>query len=550
MNGGRRPSGLTAITLAAFVLLACSAVMFVSGLAGRGQKATVAPPLRSITYGIAVMPDGFDPHINSSYELGIAMRSVYDTLLYRDPQTKQIVPGLAQKWAVSADSLTYTFTLRSGVTFHDGEAFDSSAVAATLARIVSTASKSQKALALLGPYDHYKIVDKQTIQIVLKSPYEPFLDALCQVYTGIASPKALKQYDAALYQFHQVGTGPFYMADYVPGDHLTLRRNPNYTWGPSFYVKSGPNSVDEVVFKFFDDPATRAQALQKGDADVMGELSPTDAILFTGNSDIRLYPQAIPGEPLQFLMNTAQAPTDRIEMRKALLLATNRETVVDSVFQQFSPVAYGPLSAVMPYYDPKVKATYVYDPKAALTLLTSLGYADTNGDKVLDQGGQNLHLVMIVPTWGFAPDAADQIVKQWHDLGIETEVHEVPNLVGLEAEVQKGNYNLIAYNDFGLDASLVNALYRSDSPTNWLHYADGDMDSWLTRSVQALESDKETRTNMFAAFQGQVMDQALILPIRDYVNLNGARANISGLSFDAYGWNPLLPNLTLTGVGK
>src|SRR5260221_13882601 len=214
-------------------------------------------------------------------------------------------------------------------------------------------------------------------------------------------------------------------------------------------------------------------------------------------------------------MNPTLPPPDRVEKRKALLLANNREAVVDSVFQQFSPVAYGPLSATVPYYDPKIKDSYTYDPKTALTLLNSLGYADTNGDKILVQGTQKLHLVMVVPAWGSAPQVAEQLIKQWHDLGIEVEVHEVPNSVGLQDAVRKGDYNLIAYNNFGVDASIVNTLYRSDSPANWLHYADGDMDSWLTRSTQTLESDKETRTNMFSAIQHQVMDQALILPIRD-----------------------------------
>ena len=504
------------------------------------------------------MPDGFDPHINSSYEMGMVLRSVYDTLVYRDPQTKDFIPGLAEKWAVSDDGLTYTFTLRKGVRFHDDTPFNANAVGVNLDRITDPGNKSQRAINLLGPYDHYTIVDPQTIQIVLKTPYAPLLDGLSQVYTGIASPTAIKQYDASQYQFHQAGTGPFYVNDYVPGDHIMLRRNPNYVWRPTFYKAPGPASVDEVEFRFLDDAATRAPALEKGDVDVMEELSPSDALLFTGNTSVRLYPQAIPGEPMQFLMNTTFAPTDNPELRRALLLATNRTAIVDAVFQQFSPVAYGPISAITPYNDAGVKDKYQYDPKAASDLLTNLGYApkkqdtpaagnaNNSSDNQLYLGEVKLHLIMVVPTWGQAPEVAQQVQNQWRDLGIVVEIKEVPNLAGLQDVVQTGQYNLIAYNDFGLDANVIAQRYRTDSPSNWLHYSDSNMDSWSQRSMEALDS--VTRQNMFTAIQGQVADQALTLPVRDYVNLNGARATVRGLSFDAYGWYPLLPNLELVPV--
>src|SRR5258707_6928166 len=85
-----------------------------------------------IVYGLTVLPSGIDPHINAESEIGILLRQVYDTLVYRDPHTKEIVSGLASSWEVSPDGLTYTFSLRQGVTFHDGTSFNAQAVAANL----------------------------------------------------------------------------------------------------------------------------------------------------------------------------------------------------------------------------------------------------------------------------------------------------------------------------------------------------------------------------------------------------------------------------------
>jgi peptide/nickel transport system substrate-binding protein len=542
LNQRRSLIGCSAL-LAVALLVCVVALLFTAVISNGNKPATAQAAKNRIVYGLTLMPSGFDPHVNSSSEMGIPLRSVYDTLLYRDPQTKAFVAGLAEKWSMSADGLTYTFNLKQGVKFHDGTPFDANAVAANLDRITAADTKSQKAKFLLGPFDHYTVVDPQTIQIVLKTPYAPFLDGLCQVYTGIASPTALKQYDLAQYQYHQIGTGPFIQVDYVPGDHMTLRRNPDYKWGPAFYNAPTANSVDEIEFRFFVDPPTRAPALESNAVQIVGELAPTDALVFSGNTDVRLLPQAIPGEPLQFLFNTTKEPTDNVEVRKALITATNRAAIVDSIFQQFSPVAYGPLSAVTPFYDEKVKTFYNYDAAAAISALSTAGYMDSDGDKFLDKGGTKLSLTIVSPPWGFSPQVAQKLQSLWRDLGIDLVIKQVPNFIGLLDAAKSGEYNLIAYDDFGLDASVLNVIYASTAPTKWTNYADGNIDSWLTRATEALED--ETRKNMYIALQNGIMEQALTLPIRDYVNLNGVRTNIGGLSFDAYGWFPLLANLTI-----
>src|SRR2546423_1054278 len=82
----------------------------------------------------------------------------------------------------------------------------------------------------------------------LIQPYAPFLDVLSQPYLGIASPTSFKQYSANRYQFHQVGTGPFIFVNYIPGERITLQRNLDYKWGPSFYLPVQSNSVNDIEF--------------------------------------------------------------------------------------------------------------------------------------------------------------------------------------------------------------------------------------------------------------------------------------------------------------
>ena len=521
-------------------MILCLAVAVVVALALRGDQDEAEHGNR-IVYGLTLNPSGFDPHIHVSNELGIPFFSVYDTLVYRHPQTMDFVPGLAERWEMSPDGLNWTFTLRRGVKFHDGTPFNAQAVAANLDRITNPELGSGKARALLGPYAGYTIADDYTITLHFSEPFAPLLDGLSQVYLGMASPKALQEHSKNTYQWHQVGTGPYMLEEIVPGDHIILRRNPDYVWGPVFYAEATAQSVDTVEFRFYEDPATRSLALESGEVQVIGELLPTDAELLLGNTQLRILRAPIPGLPQQFFFNLKRAPTDDVAVRKALLHATNRTAIVDAVFQGQSPVAYGPLTSVTPYYDPAVETLYPFDPAFAQSLLQGAGWGDADGDGIWDKDGEPLQLTMVFASWNQTPEVAQLLQSQWRDIGIEVELIRVPDFPTLRDYAQRGDFNLIAFYDFGVDASLLNRFYMSGASGNWSGFSDAELDGWLQEAVRQV--DPETRAGLYMSAQQRIMEQAVVLPIREYVNLVGSTARLDGLIFSAQGWWPLLRNL-------
>lgn len=530
-----------ALKLRMFALVSCFLLLI--GCSPDAESPSQQAPVRRIVYGLTLVPSGIDPHINQSSELGIVLRQVYDTLVYRDPETNEFLPGLALQWTISEDGLIYTFTLRQDVTFHDGTPFNAEAVAANLDRIVSPDTNSQRARFLLGPYQRYELVDSYTIRLILTEPYSPLLDSLSQVYLGIASPKALSENSLLTYQFHQVGTGPFVFVDdtYIPGKTILIRRNPDYKWGPAFYQTNLVNPVEEIEFQFFTDAATRAIALENGDAHIMGELLPLDARALTGNSAFVVVPVPIPGQPLQFYLNTLIPPTDDIRMRRALIYATNRSAIADSVYQGFSPIAWGPLAASSQFYTRAVVGTYGYDSAQSKSLLDSLGYIDTDSDGIVELNGAPLEINLIVPSWGLVPEVAQLIQEQWRSVGIRAVLEPVPGFNALIEKVQQGNYHLVSFDTFGLDPSLLNERYLSNGAVNWTGYGAIELDNILRESARI--SDAAVRRSLYGQAQAQIMEQALILPIRDYVNLNAYSIELEGLQFDPYGWFPLLHNL-------
>ncbi|MFN2219713.1 MAG: ABC transporter substrate-binding protein [Anaerolineae bacterium] len=523
-------------------LLAAFTLLLLIMLSACGTVDTESPETKggTLVYGLTLAPSGIDPHIDASSELGIPLTSVYDTLVYQDLDGS-FVPGLAERWEVSQDGRTYTFYLRQDVKFHDGAQFDADAVKFNLDRVADPETISRKARGMLGPYNGTEVLDKYTVKIHFDQPYAPFLDSLSQVYLGMASPTAVQKWGAE-YQLHQVGTGPFIFHEYVPNDHLTLVRNPDYAWAPSVYSHDGPAYLDEIIFRFYVDPAVRALALESGEADVMGEIPPMDAARIEGNPEFSLIRVAIPGQPLQFFLNTEHPPTDDPLVREAILYATDQTAIVDTIFRGYSPPAHGPLSAATMGYSDKVEGLYPHDPAQAETLLQDAGWIDTNGDGIREStiDGTPLALRGYLMSWGYLPEVGQLLQSQLAEIGIDLQTELVAFPAAVEAAGQ-GLHNLAPMTFSGSDPALLGTTYLSanaEGGFNWSKMRDTELDRLLTSALTEL--DPSDRLALYEEAQIRIMDLSLVLPIRDYVNLNAARASVRGLRYDRQGWFPWL----------
>ena len=498
----------------------------------------------TLRYGLTLPVSGIDPHIHANSELGIALSSVYDTLVVQD-KDGSFHPSLAESWTVSPDGRSYTFKLRPDVTFHDGTPFNATAVVRNLERIADPATRSQKAIFLLGPYDHAEALDDHTVQIVLREPYAPLLDGLSQVYLGMASPAALDKWGDQ-YQLHQVGTGPFRFVEYQERQSLILERNPDYRWAPQIRGHQGPAYLDRIEFRFYPDPAARLPALLSGQADVMGELPPTDADQLGKSSagSYQLYPIAVPGQSVQFLVNTKLPPLDDLRVRQALLYATDRPALVKAVFGPTSPAAWGPLSAVTRGAEAGLATRYPHDAAKARDLLAEAGWADANGDGIVEKDGQALALKGVLMSWGELPAIGTILQAQWREAGIDLQLESMAYPAALEAG-REGTHHLVPFVLSGTDPSLLSNFFHSRSigGFNWSQVSDPEVDTWLDEAAR--EPDWSQREPLYHNVQQRIMDQAWIVPIRDQVNLNAAAARVRDLEFDVQGWFPVLYDVWL-----
>jgi len=495
-----------------------------------------------LVYGLTLAPSGLDPHLDVSSELGIPLNSVYDTLIFRT-QSGDLVPMLAESWEISEDGLEYVFRLRQGIRFHDGTPFTAAAVKRTLDRIADPENGSRRAVTLLGPYVGSTVRDEHTIVVELSEPFAPLLDSFSQVYLAPASPAALDKWGAE-YQFHQVGTGPFALKEYVPKDHVTLVRYDDYVRIPGTYARDALPAVTEVEFRFLVEPAIRLPALESGDADIVGEIPSQDASRIERDDDLELVPVPIPGLPLVGFLNTQRSPTDDVRVREALLLATDQGQIVQAVFGGYSPVATGALSRNHPDYAVgAAERTGAPDLVAAGALLDEAGWkSGPDGMRVRD--GEPLALRAYVMGWGLVPEVGQVLQSQWRVLGVDLQLEEVTFAAALAA-VAANEHNLIFWSEPGTDADLLTSFFHSgpSGQRNWSQVQSPELDALLDAARQA--PDTVERRRLYAMVQDLIMEQALIVPIRDYVNLNGMRSCVGSLSFDSRGWFPNLHDLEL-----
>ncbi len=505
---------------------------------------TAAPAAKKeLRYGLTLVVSGLDPHIHTSSELGIPLTSVYDTLVFMGTDNK-FVPGLAESWTVSSDGLSYTFKLRKDVKFHDGTPFNAQAVKDNLDRIVSPDTKSGKAAAILGPYKGTDVVDEFTAKVNLSKPYMPLLDSLAQVYLGMASPTAFKKWGPADYQAHQVGTGPFKFveSEFVSKDTIVIEKNPDYKWGPSVYKHTGPAYLDRVVFKFYPDPPTRAPALETNAVQIMGELPPQDAVRLQKDAKYQVVVADTPGMPLQFFLNTAKAPTNELKVRQALIYGTDRKAIVKTVFQDLSPVAYGPWSHSALGYDKSVEAMYPYDQAKAKALLDEAGWKP-GADGIRVKDGKRLSLETYLQTWGYLNETGQMLQAQLKLIGVELKT-QVVAFPAAQAATKDGLHNVAPNSLSATDPSFLSAMFKTGGAYSWSKYSDADLDKILGQADSELDVAK--RMALYGQAQKIAMEQALVIPIRDYTNWNGASAKVKGLLYDVHGWWPYLYDVDLT----
>lgn len=257
-------------------------------------------------------PVKVDPHTATGAEEWAMLRGVYDSLVWTD-ETLAPKPELAVSWEASPDATVWTFKLRKGVKFHHGRELDADDVVFSFTRILNPATASP-ARSVFSMVDRVEKVDPLTVRFTLKSPFAEFPQLVGGSFQAKIAPR-----DVADLNKSPTGTGPFKLTEFVPGDHVTLVRNDAY-W------RDGEPYLDQVRIVYLPEEAAHVAGMLSGDLDMTWWPSAEVLPIYQANKDITVsIAQSYGYQPI--VMRVDQPPFDKPEVRRALRLLCNRESL-------------------------------------------------------------------------------------------------------------------------------------------------------------------------------------------------------------------------------
>ena len=501
-----------------------------TGASPAAAASTAAPtPGGTLTLGILSEPPTMDPRVSGSAEASDLMINLFDSLVALDRQTGELKPGLATAWQATPDGKTYTFTLRTGVKFHDGTPFNADAVKYTYDSIVDPALKSLSAIGALGPYDGTEVVDEQTVKVSFKAAYAPFLNNVTSTILAPVSPTAAKNAGPANFGIKPVGTGPFMFKEWQQKISMTFVKNPDYAWPVGTYQHKGAAYLDQIVIKFIPEATTLNGALTSGQINITDGVQPQQVKTLRGNAGFQVLLPSVPGVPQILPLNAVKSPTDDLQVRQAILYAIDRKTLVNTLWFGTVKVAYGPLSSSTWAYDPKVETLYPYDPQKAAQLLDAAGW--TKGSSgVREKNGQPMEIVYITDNSSIDSQAGQLVQSYLTDAGMKVNL-QVLEYAATAADYLASKHNIARIGYTGVDPYVLTTTFSSRNITgtnfNRTMKPDATLDKMLDDATA--EMDRTKRQQDYVAIQEYIMNQALMIPLWEQTVLWGASTSVKGL---------------------
>ena len=472
-------------------------------------NAATGTPKDTITIGVANDITTLDPQASNTDANMMAFILTHETLVQIDPETSEIIPGLAEKWEVSDDGCTFTFTLPSGVTFTDGTPFTANDVKYTYER----AKDSSFASAKVSDVTEINVIDDTHISVTLSRPNQEFLLLMAHRGMSILSEKLCTEDPT---EGPYVGTGMFSLEEWLPGDYTSFVRNDNY--------RGEKAPTRRIVFKLYQEASTRLIALEAGEIDVCIDPSSIDVSHIQEDENLELV--HIPNVVMLYLaINTKQPGLDNEHVRKALAYATDKESII-AVSYNGDGIPHNNYINAGQFGLKEDIDVYEYDLEKAQEELDASGY----------KAGE---LSFSVMTDNEAKKQAALILQQdLAQIGIDLKLEE------LETAALKGrlndaalDYELCLYQWTDADGTdfTVRNMYGSapddsgnlkKNGSNRCNLTDPTVNEMIDAAL--VEQDSATREQMYHDLEDYLNDLCPIVPIcTSYINV-GIQKGVTG----------------------
>lgn len=476
-----------------FLLLFLSACRSDSGRPAEGEE---GKPARGDTFimGSIGEPSNLLPVLASDSASSDINGLVYNGLVRYD-KNLQLEGELAESWEISEDNLTMTFHLRKGVRWHDGTPFTSADVLFTYRLYVDPQTPTAYAEAYRQVIKA-EAPDPHTFRVTYEKPYAPALGSW-----GVAIlPRHLlegKDVTKSPLSRAPVGTGPYRFVEWKAGEKVVLEANPDYFEGEPY--------IRRVVYRIIPDQSTMFLELQSGSLDYMG-LTPLQYTRQTDTSAFRRrfnkYRYLAFG--YTYLGYNLKRPLFQDKrVRQALSCAINKQEIIDGVLLGLGQIATGPYKPDTWVYNPEVKR-YPYDPAKARALLAEAGWADSDGDGILDKDGRPLSFTIVTNQGNELRIKTGEIIQQrFKEVGVEVKLRVIEWAAFLKEFIDPGNFDatILGWTG-GPEPDQYNIWHSSKTgprELNFIGYNNPEVDRLLEQGRRTF--DQAERKKYYDRFQ-------------------------------------------------
>ena len=453
-----------------------------------------------ITVGIAQdLDESLDPHKAVAAGTKEVMFNVFEGLMKPTPEG-DLIPAVAEKYELSEDQLTYTFTIRDGIKFHNGDPVTAEDVGESLARCKNGGDGIFEVEAFSN-IQHMETADSRSISITLGEPDSEFLSYL----TAAVLPAGYDGQDTA-----PVGTGPFKFVSRAAQDNIVLERFDDY-WGEKAYL-------DKVTYKIIENADSILMSLQSGAVDLFAHLTSTQVAQLGDEFNIE---EGTMNLVQAMYLNNAVAPFDDVRVRQALCYAIDRQQILDLAFDGYgSLIGSSMYPAFGKYFDDSLTNYYTYDVEKAKALLADAGYPDGFSMTITVPSNYQPHL-----------DTAQVIVEQLKQVGITAEILPVTWESWLNDTYMGRQFQATVV---GVDASTMTARallerFTSTAGNNFINYNNAEYDAIFQAAIAA--ADDAAQTAAYKQAEANLTENAANVYIQDLADLVAIRKGLTGVRF-------------------
>ena len=530
------------------VLLAMTLGFAVWG-ANPGVQAQGANPMTPAddTIIVAHNQDGFDRlDLRQGYPDASAyfcQLQILEKLVIQDDKL-QIVDQLADKWEANADSTEYTFHLKSGVKFTDGDPFNAQAVKKYFDWMLGD-PPAAVAATLREDIKSTDVVDDLTVKFTMKGSRPFFLGNLAESPASlIYSPKTVDLPDTDRLRDVR-GTGPFKIKEWLGQRDLMLEANPDYNWASSYFGVNGPSKIKTLRIRNVADTDARLASLQTGENQFITLVPDAYVAQLKQDPNFNIVSKLVPGMPQMNYIVVKTPPTDDLRVRQAIQFATNKEEINQLVYFGNVEPAYGPLSKANLEYNPEVEKLYTFDLAKAQALLKEAGWYDDTNDGIAEAHGvkgvkDGTQLEVTIVRGRSWQQYSDVWQRQLSVAGFKP---SILMLAGITPDWWNCTNQLPANGDVFLDSVVGmtrdwNKDQCAGGAMNFSCSCDTELqppiDKYLTDAANATTMDQ--RKKALGDLQMYIMQNALEVPIYELYWHAGMLSSLKGVKTDATGF--------------